>query len=523
MCPAISCATWRGSRLPDSSALMSSSRRSSPARSCVRVSSRADPTAIAAWSARIVSSRRSSDPKPSSPSFESVITPVVTSSWRIGTTSIDSSISSVPSIDGATRVAVRVVDHDRLAVLGDPAGEPFAEPAGQQRHVDLLVGADAALEGDRHHPVGRLEEIDPGVVVVDDPAGLLDDDPADLLDADRAAHPCRGGLQHLELGGAPLGLLEQLGVGDGDRGVRRQGRDERHVAAGPGTRLTGDGGQRPDDPIVVRRAGRARWPAISKTSVVALVGERSTGPRCPATARTWPLRSTSPIRPSSRPRTASCRARSSVSPAQAATSRRLIAQDPDRGGVRPQGALRLVDDHPEQLRAVVGCGQPPGDVEDRVEALRPARPPAADRPTSSRRRRSVALLRAGVPRGDEPSPDRAAVRGSRCRACSGRPPTTRFGPGRISAVPGRARTSRWSHRRRPFARPPSVPVTGQDHRPRRVDHPDAPGLHSGGVATFHGPGRPSPLRGPHTLVDDGPSPIGADRGVITRFPVRPAR
>ena len=49
----------------------------------------------------------------------------------------------------AARIAVRIVDQDRLAVLGDPAGEAFAELAGEERQVDLLVGADPALERDR--------------------------------------------------------------------------------------------------------------------------------------------------------------------------------------------------------------------------------------------------------------------------------------------------------------------------------------------------------------------------------------
>jgi len=38
-----------------------------------------------------------------------------------------------------------------------------------------------------------------------------------------------------------------------------------------------------------------------------------------------------------------------------------------------------------------------------------------------------------------------------------------------------------------------------------------------------GPDRLSPLRGPHTLVDDGPSPSAAERGVISQASVRPAR
>ena len=85
--------------------------------------------------------------------------------------------------------------------------------------------------------------------------GLLDDGPADLLDVGRAAQPGRGRLEDLELGGALDGLLEQLGVGEGDRGVRREGRDEGDVAARPVARLAGHRRQRADDPVVVDQRG----------------------------------------------------------------------------------------------------------------------------------------------------------------------------------------------------------------------------------------------------------------------------
>ena len=82
----------------------------------------------------------------------------------------------------APRIGVGVVDEQRLAVLRDPAREALAEPAAQQVQVDLLVRPDAALERDRDDLVGRLEQVHPRVVVIDDPAGLLDDRPADGLD-----------------------------------------------------------------------------------------------------------------------------------------------------------------------------------------------------------------------------------------------------------------------------------------------------------------------------------------------------
>ena len=211
--PAMRSATWRGSRLPDSSALMSSRRRSSPARSWVRVSSRADSTAVAAWSARIVRSRRSSGAEPVEAELRQRDDPD-----RRRRRSASARRASIrrrrrcPAI-----VAPRGSLFASLTRSGSPcwATQPVKPSPSRQRqelHVDLLVGADPALERDRHDPVGRLDEVDPGVVVVDDPARLLDDRPADLLDRRRAAHPGRGGLEDLELGGPRLGLLEQLGV-----------------------------------------------------------------------------------------------------------------------------------------------------------------------------------------------------------------------------------------------------------------------------------------------------------------------
>ncbi len=78
-------------------------------------------------------------------------------------------------------------------------------------------------------------------MVVDDPTRLLDDGPTDPLDRRCARHPGRGRLEDRELGGPLLGLGEQLGVGDGDGGMGRQGRHEGDVAVGPGARLDGHG------------------------------------------------------------------------------------------------------------------------------------------------------------------------------------------------------------------------------------------------------------------------------------------
>ena len=47
----------------------------------------------------------------------------------------------------------------------------------------------------------------------------------------------------------------------------------------------------------------------------------------------------------------------------------VVVQDPDRRGVGAQGALGLVDDHPEEVGPIVRGGQPAGDPEDGVEPL----------------------------------------------------------------------------------------------------------------------------------------------------------
>ena len=182
---------------------------------------------------------------------------------------------------------------------GDPAGEALAEPAAEQVHVDVLVGADPALEGDRHDLVGRLDEVDPGVVVVDDPARLLDDDPPDAFDRRGPAQPAGGRLERRQLGGAGLGPGEQLGVGRGrSRRAWRRVAMKATSAVGPGTRLAGDRRQGADDLVVVderrdevageRRpgSGPVAWRGSARTSDQAVPG---------------PSRRTSPTQPSSTP------------------------------------------------------------------------------------------------------------------------------------------------------------------------------------------------------------------------------
>ena len=196
--------------------LMSSSRRSSPARSWLRASRRADSSAVAAWSARIVSSRRSS-----------------------GVELVEAELGQGDDADracrrGASARRASIRRRRRCPAMVAPRGSALASltrsgspcwatqpvnpsPRRQRRrlHVDLLVCADPALERDRHDVVGRLDEVDPGVVVVDDLARLLDDRPADLPRRELArlsrAEPPGG-----RSAGRPaaVGLRDEVGVRD---------------------------------------------------------------------------------------------------------------------------------------------------------------------------------------------------------------------------------------------------------------------------------------------------------------------
>ena len=267
----------------------------------------------------------------------------------------------------APGVAVRVVDEQRLAVLGDPAGEALAEPAAEQVEVHLLVGADPAFERDRHDLVGRLEQVHTGVVVVDDPARLLDDGAADGLDRGRPAQPTRCRLEHRQLGGPGLGLLEQLGVGERDAGVRGERRDECHVAIGPCSGFAGDRRERPDQPLVMEQR-RDEIGADVEDPVI-------------------PLDAVAPVGGDVAPRGDTTGAQDLTDPALVDAEHRqhrgdavrqarpgghvqvVVAQDADVDVVDPERALRLVDDGPEQLMAIVRGGEPLGDPEHAVEPL----------------------------------------------------------------------------------------------------------------------------------------------------------
>ena len=139
----------------------------------------------------------------------------------------------------------------------------------------------------------------------------------------------------------------------------------------------------------------------------------------------------------------------------------VVAQDPDRGRIGPQDALRLVDDHPEEVGPIVRRGQPAGDAEDRVETLGELglEPRIGDHPGGlTRGLRTHQLVAA-----DHPLEDGAAARR---RRSVGRPGGHR-GPVRDGVTD----SSFWARAHVPMVAvpgrsegPPSVIERGQDHR-----------------------------------------------------------
>ncbi len=166
-------------------------------------------------------------------------------------------------------VTVRVVDPERHAMLGHPAGEALAEAAAEDVGIHDVVLPHPTLEGDRHDLVA-LQHVDPGVVVFDDPADLLDDGPSDGLDVRGPVHPRRRRPEDLQVSalladppGRDPGRQDHQ-AGDGERQgpgplrvVARQRRD------GPGTDAEAGQPRADEDPGVdhpahgPRRARRA--------------------------------------------------------------------------------------------------------------------------------------------------------------------------------------------------------------------------------------------------------------------------
>ena len=228
------------------------------------------------------------------------------------------------------------------------------------------------------------------------------------------------GLEDLELRGAGLGLLEQLGVAERDGGVRRQRRDEGDVAARPRARLAGHGRQGADHLVVVdeRRRSGGRRPRTRRRSAPRRSRGRPGRPGRRARGRCAGPRRPSP--PLARRR--ACRpATSSGMPAQAAISSwssrrmRIVVASARRTRFVSSTIVR------NSSAPVVRRGEPAGDPEDGVEPLGEL---GLEHETGSGRSAGMPRLhRQGLGDGrdavgpDDPPDDRAGRRGPRsvCR------------------------------------------------------------------------------------------------------------
>ena len=403
--------------------------------------------------------------------------------------------------------------------------KPSPKRAAQQLHVDLLVCADPALERDRDDLVGRLDEVDPGVVVVDDPARLLDDGPADL-----ARRSLPGSSGRTPPGGPRAGRRAP-------RSARTARRWSRAIAAWVARVV-----MNATSPLVQARGSRVTadsapitrsWWISGAIEVAGELGTRRRSARRRAAGRRGRpgrpgrARSAGPRRPS--PRRAGRPAGCGQLVGQAGPGRDLeavVAQDPDRGRRRRAGpassrrrssgtARRDRARRPGARRCRGRCRvvrrAPP-------RALRPTRGWAGEVPsaalvtvTSAARAPPACRDRIRQPADEGPGPrDRrsVAVRGARRHPAPGRGiETPRLG--------ARARLDGCTANV-PTEVPPTVLVTGRTIVPgcrstldpltvrKRPDY--TPAASRPRVATTVR----SRIRGQHDPVDDGPSPIDGD-------------
>ncbi len=118
-------------------------------------------------------------------------------------------------------------------MLGDPAGDAFAEPDHQLLGGLVDVLADLALHGDRDQ-VLALEPVDPDVVIVDQLTQLRGNRQADLADARQPREADAELLDRLELGRPGRHFLEVLGVLDGHRRLGRERGHRLELVLAPG-------------------------------------------------------------------------------------------------------------------------------------------------------------------------------------------------------------------------------------------------------------------------------------------------
>ena len=134
----------------------------------------------------------------------------------------------------------------------------------------------------------------------------------------------------------------------------------------------GDRGQRADDPVVVDQRRDEVAGEVERLGV-ALAGDVAVGADV-GPGHDVPCRRTSPIEPVVAAEGRHLGDGGVGQPGPRGELEAVVAEEPDGGRVGTEGALRLVDDHPDELGAIVRGGQPAGDAEDACRATRRARP-----------------------------------------------------------------------------------------------------------------------------------------------------
>ena len=273
----------------------------------------------------------------------------------------------------AARVGVRIVDEQRRPVRRDPAGEAHPDGRPEQFEIDLVVRPEPALEGDRDELVRLHQLIHPTVVVVDDPADLFDDRPANRLDGVLPAHPGGGGLQDAELGRSSLRLGEQVGVVDGDGGMRADRRSERDVCGCPVARSDREGGERPDHAFSADEWNRQVGAEPQHTGIrVARIEFVGTGRDVVAHERpAGPEHLAQPVLVN--PQCRQPGGQGIVDPGPGSDGRTVALDDPDGRPVDAQHPGHLGHHRAQDRRPIEGRGQLLGDLQGRLQAVVEAR------------------------------------------------------------------------------------------------------------------------------------------------------